>query len=114
MAAFAAGALPQARRAEVANHAASCDLCHPVIEGLVGASATDEAAHAFEKFHHAKAEGGAGGVGLGLAICRAIVELHGGHVRAECVSGGATAFRFTLPLDDVPAMPAEPSGAADG
>jgi two-component system sensor histidine kinase KdpD len=84
------------------------------VEDFAGGLSADEAAHAFEKFHRAKAEGGAGGVGLGLAICRAIVELHGGHVRAECVSGGATAFRFTLPLDDVPAMPAEPSGAADG
>ena len=84
------------------------------VEDFAGGLSADEAAHAFEKFHRAKAEGGAGGVGLGLAICRAIVELHGGHVRAECVSGGATAFRFTLPLDDVPAMPAESSGAVDG
>lgn len=73
-----------------------------------------EAAHAFEKFRRAKTEGGAGGVGLGLAICRAIVELHGGRVWAESVSGGATAFRFSLPLEQAPAMPEEPAGANDG
>jgi two-component system, OmpR family, sensor histidine kinase KdpD len=57
----------------------------------------------FEKFNH----GAAGGVGLGLAICRAIVKLHGGRIWAESMPGGATAFRFTLPLEAPPEMPAE-------
>ena len=45
-----------------------------------------------------------GGVGLGLAICRAIVRLHGGQAWAERVPGGGTAFRFTLPLEAPPPM----------
>ena len=47
----------------------------------------------FEKFRH----GGRGGVGLGLAICRAIVALHGGRIWAERLPGVGTAFRFSLP-----------------
>ena len=61
----------------------------------------------FAKFHHGAIEGGGTGVGLGLAICRAIVRLHGGNAWAERVPGGGTAFRFTLPLEAAPAVPAE-------
>jgi two-component system sensor histidine kinase KdpD len=38
-----------------------------------------------------------GGVGLGLAICRAIAEAHGGAVTAENRTGGGAVFRVTLP-----------------
>jgi len=61
----------------------------------------------FAKFEHGVSEGCAGGVGLGLAICRAIVALHGGRIWAEQIPGGGSAFRFTLPLEAPPAMPAE-------
>jgi len=47
------------------------------------------------------------GAGLGLAICSAIVRLHGGRTWAERVPAGGTAFRFTLPIEHVPAVPAE-------
>jgi len=60
----------------------------------------------FAKFERGVAEGG-GGMGLGLSICRAIVRLHGGRAWAERVAGGGIAFRFTLPVEAVPAMPAE-------
>ena len=55
----------------------------------------------FEKFYRARPTT-TGGVGLGLAICRAIVEAHGGRIWAENRSGGGAAFRFTLPLDGEP------------
>jgi two-component system sensor histidine kinase KdpD len=61
----------------------------------------------FAKFHRGSAESGARGMGLGLAICRAIVRLHGGKVWAERVPGAGTAFRFTLPLEEAPLVPAE-------
>jgi two-component system sensor histidine kinase KdpD len=60
----------------------------------------------FAKFHRGTTEGVLGGVGLGLAICRAIVQLHGGRIWAERWPVGA-AFVFTLPVETVPAVPAE-------
>src|SRR5690348_18087766 len=41
-----------------------------------------------------------GGVGLGLTICRGIVEAHGGRIWAENWSGGGAIFRFTIPLPE--------------
>ena len=61
----------------------------------------------FDKFHRASAEGATAGMGLGLSICRAIVRLHGGRLWAERLSGGGLAFRFTLPVEPEPSLPAE-------
>lgn len=66
-----------------------------------------DAERIFAKFEHGASEGAAGGVGLGLAICRAIVLLHGGRAWAERLPGGGSAFRFTLPLEQPPQLPAE-------
>ena len=57
----------------------------------------------FDKFRHENR----GGAGLGLAICRAIVHLHGGRIWAERLPGVGTAFRFSLPIEAQPSMPAE-------
>jgi len=60
----------------------------------------------FEKF--VRGSGPGGGIGLGLAICRAIITAHGGRIWAENRSGGGAAFRFTLPLEgDQPLMEKE-------
>ncbi len=64
-----------------------------------GLAAGDEA-RVFEKFY--RAGSAPGGVGLGLAICRGIVEAHGGRIWAENRPAGGAAFRFELPIDGQP------------
>jgi len=57
----------------------------------------------FDKFYRA-GPSSAGGVGLGLAICRAIVEAHGGRIWATNRTGGGAVFTLTLPLDGEPPL----------
>jgi len=59
----------------------------------------------FDKFYRAHPEGSTGGAGLGLAICRAIVEAHRGHIRAENRTDGGVRFSFVLPQPTPPAGP---------
>ncbi|MCU6496474.1 two-component system sensor histidine kinase KdpD [Rugamonas sp. A1-17] len=59
----------------------------------------------FEKFTRGERESAKPGVGLGLAICRAIVDAHGGRIHAAPSPLGGAAFVMTLPLGTPPAMP---------
>lgn len=59
----------------------------------------------FDKFYRGpQAAGRRGNVGLGLAICRGMVEVHGGRIWAENRLDGGAAFRFTLPLVGTPPL----------
>ena len=54
----------------------------------------------FDKFSRGNKESAIPGVGLGLAICRAIIEVHDGRIWAENGANGGASFRFVLPLEN--------------
>lgn len=56
----------------------------------------------FDKFFRVNEESAQSGVGLGLSICRAIVEAHGGKIQVTNRSGGGTLFQFYLPILECP------------
>lgn len=57
----------------------------------------------FEKFTRGEREAARSGVGLGLAICRAIVDAHGGSIACARSALGGAAFVISLPLGQPPA-----------
>jgi two-component system, OmpR family, sensor histidine kinase KdpD len=57
-------------------------------------------ARLFEKFQRGSGEGAVAGVGLGLAICQAIIRAHGGEIEAQRREGGGARFVFTLPATE--------------
>jgi signal transduction histidine kinase len=61
-------------------------------------------AHLFERFYRVPgAKSMIRGTGLGLYICRKIVEAHGGEIKVEDVDGGGACFAFSLPLEPLEA-----------
>ena len=62
----------------------------------------------FAKFHRGRDESSAGGAGLGLSICRAIVTAHGGQIDAtQRPGGGARFFIHFAPVLELPGQSAE-------
>jgi C4-dicarboxylate-specific signal transduction histidine kinase len=65
-----------------------------VVEDSGRGMAPDVLAHAFDSFFTTKPQG----MGLGLAICRSMVEAHGGQLWATSQEGVGTTVHFTLPI----------------
>jgi len=57
--------------------------------------APEDAERVFDPFYSTKE----GGIGVGLSICRTIVEAHEGRLWTEPRPGGGSIFQFTVPVD---------------
>ena len=102
------GAPPIVLSATAATHSLSIkvrDHGHGLPE-----AARAEPERLFDKFTRGHAESAVPGIGLGLAIVRAIVEAHGGRVAAAPAAGGGggAEFTVTLPLRSAPAIEEAP------
>ncbi|WP_241674661.1 DUF4118 domain-containing protein [Candidatus Methylobacter oryzae] len=58
----------------------------------------------FDKFYRLESESHQGGVGLGLTLCRAIIEAHDGSIHATNQSGKGASFIINLPIHDSPEL----------
>ncbi len=98
---------PPDRPIEISARASDGEVTFEVADRGVGVPPGDEQ-RIFDKFYRA-APSGTRGVGLGLTICRGIVEAHGGRIWVENRPGGGAVCRFTLPMEGEPPKPAEES-----
>lgn len=78
-----------------------------VKNGMVETTVTDKGvgipesllAHVFDKFYRAHgSKNSVGGTGLGLFLCKAIVDAHGGTIWVQSKEGEGSTFGFTLPI----------------
>jgi two-component system sensor histidine kinase KdpD len=85
---------------EVSAHVMPKTACIEIADNGPGLPSESES-KVFDKFFRGTtvAPDGRRGVGLGLAICRAIVEAHGGEITAANRSAGGALFRIVLPRD---------------
>ncbi|MGX6568390.1 DUF4118 domain-containing protein [Cupriavidus necator] len=94
----------------------SDDAVHLVVEDDGPGVPAAMARQVFEKFTRGERESATTGVGLGLAVCEAIVQAHGGSIRVEPVharaQGEGTGARFvvTLPRGNPPVLEPEAAG----
>ena len=80
------------RRLEIATVALADDLVEVSVADTGAGLAPVVSQHLFQPFVTTKRQG----MGLGLSICRTIVEAHGGKIWVESRPTGGTVFRFTL------------------
>lgn len=92
---------PPGTRIEIGAEVESDNIVLSVADNGSGFPPGDEE-RVFDKFYRAQSESATGGVGLGLTICRAIVDAHGGKIWAGNRPSGGAVFRFSIPITETP------------
>lgn len=87
---------PEGGRVEIGAEKVDDEVVFAVIDNGYGIS-EEQLPHLFDRFWQAQ-QGSANGAGLGLAICKGIIEAHDGRIWAESEEGSGTTFYFTVPI----------------
>jgi two-component system sensor histidine kinase KdpD len=88
---------PPASPVEISARAEGECITISVADRGPGISSTDRE-HIFDKFYRVLGAKRTTGSGLGLAVCKGLVEANGGRIWVEGREGGGSVFRFTLPI----------------
>ncbi len=101
---------PQGGRIEVVVADSAASLSDPDVQRRVLILISDSGqgipeehlGHIFDRFHRVdtRLTREIGGLGLGLAVCKRIIELHGGTIWAESAPGHGSTFFVELPIDE--------------
>jgi signal transduction histidine kinase len=91
---------PQGGRVDVSTAPANGEVQVAVADTGPGIAGTDQA-RIFEEFQQARTGDGERpeGTGLGLALSKKLIELHGGRIWVESEPGQGSTFTFTLPVE---------------
>lgn len=97
---------PRERAVSIACHATGEEVIVSVSDSGMGIALRDQE-HIFERFQRSDDDGAKSrpGAGLGLYICRAIVEAHGGHIWVESTLRQGSTFSFSLPREEKAQLP---------
>ncbi len=87
---------------EISAERQGAEWIFQVADNGIGISA-EHAENIFVIFHRLHTRTEYPGNGIGLSICKKIIERHGGRISAAPRDGGGTVFRFTLPAEKSPA-----------
>ena len=90
---------PEATPISIEAHLAGREVEFSVADRGPGLT-ENELEKVFDLFYQGQADSVRKGYGIGLAICRAIAQVHGGRIWAENRAGGGAAFHVTLPVPD--------------
>ncbi|EIF33547.1 PAS domain S-box [Burkholderia sp. Ch1-1] len=88
--------VPQPRRLRIATRRFDAEQAHLIVQDSGTGISEENASRLFDTFFTTKA----GGIGMGLSICRSIVEAHGGRIWAESPEAGGAVVQFILPVDE--------------